>query len=247
VKRRLAENFKRVRGRIEAACAKAGREPSQVTLVAVTKDMAIDLIRQLVDAEVRDLGESRVQELTKRAAMAAEYLSRRQLDPGAPALARPRWHMVGHLQRNKVKALLPWVDLIHSVDTLRLAEELSVAAAKLDRTVEILLEINAGLEAQKQGVAVAAAPHLAEQIVSLPHLSLTGVMTMAPLEGSMDRVHGCFTRIREIFEEMRRDVIRRPEFCKLSMGMSRDFELAIECGATHVRIGTALLEGVDAV
>jgi pyridoxal phosphate enzyme (YggS family) len=245
VKRKLAENFKRVRGRIDAACEKAGRDPAKITLIAVTKDMSLDLIHQLVDAEVRDLGESRVQELTKRAATAHEYLSRRQLGPGAPRLARPHWHMIGPLQRNKVKLLLPWVDLIHSVDTLRLAEEIEAAASALGVVKEVLLEINAGLEPQKHGISVAAAPHLAEQITSMPHLKLTGVMTMAPLDENMDKVHACFARVQEVFEDMRRDVIRRADFCKLSMGMSRDFEAAIQYGATHVRIGTALVEGVE--
>ena len=242
--RKLAENFKKVQGRIEAACARAGREPSEITLVAVTKTVGIDVVKHLVDSGGKHLGESRVQELTQRAAMAHEYLSRRQRDPAAGALTRPTWHMIGHLQRNKVKALLPWVDVIHSVDSLRLAEEIDARAAKLGRVAEVLMEINAGLEPQKYGVPVGAASHLAEQIESLPHLHLTGVMAMAPFDEIVDRVHACFSRVYEIYEEMRHDVIRRDDFRQLSMGMTSDFETAIECGSTMVRIGTALFDGV---
>jgi len=244
VKRKLAENFKKVQGRVEAACARAKRDPTEVTLVAVTKSVGIDVIKRLVDSGVRHLGESRVQELTKRAAVAHEYLSRRQRDPAANLLPRPQWHMIGHLQRNKVKSLLPWVDLIHSVDSLRLAEEIDARAEQHGRAVEVLMEINAGLEPQKYGVPVGAATHLAEQIVSLPRLRLTGVMAMAPLEANADQRHGCFSRVYEVFEEMRQDVVRCEDFRKLSMGMSNDFETAIECGSTLVRVGTALFEGV---
>ena len=244
MKRKLAENFRRVRGRIEAACERAGRDPAEITLVVVTKAVGIDAIKHLVGTGIRHLGESHVQELTKRAAVAHEYLSRRQRDSASKPLARPQWHMIGHLQRNKVKGLLPWVDLIHSVDSLRLAEEIDARAERRGQAVEILMEINAGLEPQKYGVPVGAAIHLAEQIESLPRLTLRGVMSMAPFGGSTDQVYGCFSRIREVFEEMRHNVARRDDFCDLSMGMSSDFETAIECGSTMVRIGTALFEGV---
>ena len=244
MKRKLAENFKRVQGQIESACARAKRDPAELTLVVVTKTVGIDVIKHLADVGVKHLGESRVQELTKRAAVIHEYLSRRQLDPAAAATSRPRWHMIGHLQRNKVKALLPWVDLVHSVDSLRLAEEIAEQAEKLGRTADILLEVNAGLEPQKYGVPVAAAFHLAEQVRSLPSLRLTGLMTMAPLEAQGDRVHQCFARTRELFEEIRHDLMRGDNFNRLSMGMSHDFETAIECGATMLRIGSALFEGV---
>ncbi|MCK4658144.1 MAG: YggS family pyridoxal phosphate-dependent enzyme [Phycisphaerae bacterium] len=245
MKRKLAENFRKVQGRIEEACARAGRDPSEITLVAVTKAVGIDVVRHLVDSGVRDLGESRVQELTKRAAMVSEFLSRRRREAESGNLQHPNWHMIGHLQRNKVKALLPWVRLIHSVDSLRLVEEIDAQARKLNRSVEVLMEINAGIEDQKYGIPVAAAAHLAEQMESLPGLRLTGLMAMAPLDVNADRIHGCFARIAELFEEMRREVVRRDDFCVLSMGMSNDFETAIECGSTMVRIGTALMEGVE--
>ena len=122
MKRKLSENFKRVQQRIQDACARADRSPSSVTLVAVTKSVSLDTIRTLVGTGVVDLGENRVQELTRRAAMIREWLDRRARDPAASAHPRPRWHMIGHLQRNKVKSVLPWTELIHSVDSLRLAD-----------------------------------------------------------------------------------------------------------------------------
>ncbi len=130
MKRKLAENLKRVQHRIETACASCGRDPKSVTLIAVTKNVSIDIIRHLVNLGVSPLGESRVQELTKRAGMVHEWLGRRARDLSAGARPRPQWHMVGHLQRNKVTAVLPWVDLIHSVDSLRLAEELDTQSGK---------------------------------------------------------------------------------------------------------------------
>ena len=152
--------------------------------------------------------------------------------------------MVGHLQRNKVKAVLPWIDMIHSVDSLRLAEEIDTQAGKLDREIPILLEVNAADEPGKKGVAVAAALHLAEQIVSLPQLEVRGLMAMAPLTEDTEVVRRVFHRVREVFEEIVSERVCGPAFRELSLGMSRDFELGIEAGATHVRIGSALFEGI---
>jgi len=153
--------------------------------------------------------------------------------------------MVGHLQRNKVRPLLPWVSLIHSVDSLRLAEELDAESGKLARKTDILLEINAGQETTKQGVAVAAATHLAEQITSLSHLNLRGLMSMAPLTEDVDTIRHTFERVRELFDEMISERVCGPNFREISLGMSNDFEQAIEFGSTCVRIGSALFEGIE--
>lgn len=245
MKRKLSENWKRVTQRIEDACQRVGRDPSNITLVAVTKYASLDVIRTMVDLGFTDLGESRVQELTKRAAAINEWLGRRARDVSAGARPRPRWHMIGHLQRNKVKAVLPWTDLIHSVDSLRLAEEIDAQAAKLDRVIPLLLEVNASDEAAKFGVAVAATTHLAEQVCSLKHIELRGLMGMAPLTDDESRIRYVFGRIRELFEEIVGERICGPEFKELSLGMTSDFEYGIEMGATYVRIGTALLEGIE--
>jgi pyridoxal phosphate enzyme (YggS family) len=238
----LAEKLDEVRDRIAAATAKAKREPTEVTLIAVTKTAAPEQIREILQLGVADLGESRVQVLTQRGAQVNEFVQRRHAhgDGGVPD--KVRWHMIGHLQRNKVKAILPLVSLVHSVDSLRLAEEMDAQAQKLGKRMPLLMEVNASEEPQKFGVAVGAAVHLAEQIDSMPNLQLLGLMTMAP-QAEEKQVRQCFSRTREIFEEMKWHKIGGTSLRHLSMGMSNDFELAIAEGATMVRIGTALFGG----
>jgi pyridoxal phosphate enzyme (YggS family) len=244
LKRKLTENIRSIQERIAQACHDANRDPSEVRLVAVTKYVGIDIIKLMVEAGLTDLGESRAQELTKRAAMVNEFLSRRARDVSAGAMPRPAWHMVGHVQRNKVKSLLPWVDMIHSVDSLRLAEDISSQAGKLGRKVDVLMQVNAGGEPSKFGVSVGAATHLAELIAPLPNISVCGLMTMAPLTEDRGRIYDCFMRCRELFDEIYHEVGVGEQFRHLSMGMTHDFEVAIACGATMVRIGTALFENL---
>lgn len=243
MRRKIADNLKRIEQRIALACQRVGRRPSSVTLVAVTKYASLDIIRTLVDIGIADLGESRVQEFTKRAAAVNEWLRRRPLDSGPPG--RPRWHMVGHLQRNKVKALLPWADMIHSVDSLRLAEEIDLQSGKLERTTPILLQVNLTNDPSKGGIAVAATTHLAEQIDSLEHIELRGLMAMAPLTEDVQAVKSVFSRAREVFDEIVAQQLCGPAFRDLSLGMSQDFEYGIEAGATYVRIGSALFKGIE--
>ncbi|MHC4698667.1 MAG: YggS family pyridoxal phosphate-dependent enzyme [Planctomycetota bacterium] len=246
MKRKLSENFKRVEQRIHDACERAQRKPSSVTLVAITKYASLDIIRTLVEMGVPHLGESRVQELSKRAAMIQEWLSRRRARvPTAEVGSLPHWHMVGHLQRNKVKAVLPWVDMIHSVDSLRLAEEIDSQSGKLERVTPILLQVNAAQEASKHGVAVAATTHLAEQLNSLKHIEVRGLMAMAPFTEDESAIRLTFERVRELFDEIVGEQLCGPGFRELSLGMTNDFECAIEYGATYVRIGTALFEGIE--
>ncbi len=245
MKRRLQENLKRIRDRIERACVRASREPGEVRLVAVTKSVGIETIRTLLDLGVNDLAENRVQELTHRAAMIQESMGRRSISPGTPPVRPPRWHMVGHLQRNKIRALLPWIEMIHSVDSLRLAEDLDAESARIGRRTPILLEVNVSGEPAKEGVAVAAATHLVEQLGTLKGLDLRGLMAMAPLTDDANVIRRTFERAKELFEEIVGGEYRGPGFRELSMGMSNDFEHAIEFGATCVRIGSALFEGIE--
>ncbi len=245
MRRKLTDNWKRVEQRIQKACAQANRRPDSVKLVAVTKYASLDLVRAMVELGLPDLGESRVQELTKRAAAVNEWLGRRPRKPEAGARRRPRWHLVGHLQRNKVKALLPWVHLIHSVDSLRLAEELDAQSRKLQRVTPILLQVNAGDQPGQSGVAVAATTHLAEQISSLEYLELRGLMAIAPLADGESRAPFVFGRVRELFDEIVGERLCGTAFTELSLGMSSDFEHAIAAGATYVRIGSALFEGIE--
>jgi hypothetical protein len=246
----LAEKLEEVRHRIAEAAQKARRDPRDVTLLAVTKTAAPEQIRELLQLGVADLGENRVQQLTQRASQIAELASRRSQygdaagpAPVAPQPEKPRWHMIGHLQRNKVKALLPHVHMIHSVDSLRLAEELDVQCGKLGRRSPVLMQVNASEEPQKSGVAVGAAVHLAEQIDSMPNLQIVGLMTMAELSDDPVRARQTFSRTREVFEELRWHKIGGTALRHLSMGMSNDFETAIAEGSTMVRIGSLLFGG----
>jgi len=240
----LSEKLHQVRERIAAAATKTGREPKEVTLIAVTKTAAPEQIREIVQLGVTDLGESRVQVIPQRISQLTEFLARQRTHGDAGAVpAKVRWHMIGHLQRNKVKPLLPMVDMIHSVDSLRLAEEIEQFAGKLGKKMPVLLEINASEENSKFGVAVGASVHLAEQIDSMSNIALVGLMTMAPLTDDKEKCRFVFARTREIFEEMKWHKIGGGHFRHLSMGMSNDFELAIAEGATMVRIGTSLFGG----
>jgi pyridoxal phosphate enzyme (YggS family) len=238
---KISEKLKRINDTISAACARTGRESDEVRLVVVTKSATIEAVKEVLQLGVTDLGENRVQQLKKVAAQVEEFL---QGPDGNPALLKKIcWHMIGHLQRNKVRQVLPTAALIHSVDTLRLAEEINTAAAKLNLRPKVLLQVNTSDEPQKYGVPVGAATHLAEQIETLPNIRFAGLMTMAPLTHNKDIVRACFVRARELFVEMCGEKIVGPEFTELSMGMSSDYEIAVEEGATILRIGSAIFAG----
>jgi len=238
---KISEKLKRINDTINAACARAGREPDEVRLVVVTKSATFEAVKEVLHLGVTNLGENRVQQLKKVATQVEEFL---QGPDGAPALLKTIcWHMIGHLQRNKVRQVLPIAALIHSVDTLRLAEEINTAAAKLNLRPKVLLQVNMSDEPQKYGVPVGAATHLAEQIETLPNVRFAGLMTMAPLTHNKDIVRACFVRARELFVEMCGERIVGPEFTELSMGMSSDYEIAVEEGATILRIGSAIFAG----
>ncbi len=242
-RRKLADNLKRLQDRIGAAAQRAGRQPDDVRLVAVTKAVDLEVVKNLLELGQVDLGENRVQQLVKRASIIEEQTQRR-VAAGNEALGPVCWHMIGRLQRNKVRQVLPVSSLIHSMDTLRLAEEISTRAEKAGKACEVLIETNVSGEKSKGGVPPAAVPYLIEQIVSLPKLKVVGLMTMAPLVEDPEQVRGIFARVRELFEDVRESRKVGPEFCHLSMGMSNDFEVAIEEGATMVRVGSVLFEGL---
>jgi pyridoxal phosphate enzyme (YggS family) len=234
---RISERIKRVQETIKEVCAHTDRDPHELKLVIVTKSATLDEIRHVLDLGFLDLGENHVQQLRKVWCEMTELWGQGEW---AHTLDHIRWHMIGHLQRNKVRHVLPQVFLIHSVDTLRLAEEINNDAARLGIRVSILLQVNTSNEAQKYGVPVGAATHLAEQIETLPNVVLKGLMTMAPLTLNKDVVRDCFARAHELFIEMRGEKIVGSQFTELSMGMSSDYEIAIEEGATILRIGSAI-------
>jgi len=213
----IAENVVRVRARIAAACDRAGRDPADVTLIAVTKTHLAEAVAAAYAAGIRDFGENRVQE-------AAEKI------PAARALGvEATWHLIGNLQRNKVAAALPLFDVIHSVDSLRLAEALNERSTAGTR---VLLEVNISGETSKHGVSPEDAPDLAERIGHMRHIALIGLMTVAPIAAEPEDARSIFRRLRDL-----RDALGLRE---LSMGMTGDFETAIEEGATFVRVGRAI-------
>ncbi|MEN6383898.1 MAG: YggS family pyridoxal phosphate-dependent enzyme [Phycisphaerales bacterium] len=235
---KIADNLKRVQENIASACQRCGRQTSEITTVVVTKSANLDMIKQVVRLGCTDLGENRVQHLKITAEDLDIFLNQNSADPNIPK--KINWHMIGHLQRNKVRQLLRNCQFIHSVDTLRVAEEVSKDAEKLSMTPKILMQVNCSQEPQKYGVPVGAAVHLAEQIVTMPNINLVGLMTMAPLTLNKDVIKESFARARELFEEIKGERIAGPEFNQLSMGMSQDYELAIEYGSTLLRIGSAI-------
>lgn len=245
----LRERYSEVRARVAGAARRSGRGPDSVVLVAVTKSAGPEDIRALADLGHQDFGENRVPQMSQRVAMLAEYVERVAVlretraarVPGAVGPVTPiRWHMIGHLQRNKAKKAAEVSRLIHSVDSLRLAEELQQIALKLDRTIEVLVQVNCSGESQKFGCPLAATPSLVEQIGTMLNIRVRGLMTMAALGESAEEARPAFRRCRELWEDLRRVLPSDARFDLLSMGMSGDYEVAIEEGANIVRVGSAI-------
>lgn len=234
----ITDKLKKVQDEVANACARAGRNEKSVKVVVVTKTATALAIQEVIRQGFVDLGENRVQHLKQVAEEVETFLKETKDDPSIPD--KVNWHMIGHLQRNKVKQTLQLCRMVQSVDTLRLAEELNTQSHKLGVHTNILLQINCSGEPQKYGAPVGAAVHLAEQFASMGNLRLTGLMTMAPLTMDKNRVRASFARAREIFEEIRGERIAGSKFKHLSMGMSQDFQIAIEEGATMLRIGSAI-------
>jgi pyridoxal phosphate enzyme (YggS family) len=229
IRERLSQNLQAVRGRIADAARRAGRRPEEVTLVAVTKRHAAELVRPLVEAGAADLGENYPQELWKKAAELA----------GLPV----RWHLIGHLQGNKAKRTLPLVRWIHGVDSLKLLESLDALAVGLADPPAVCLQVNASGESSKHGWDPERLLDDAETIAACRRIPVVGLMTMAALDTDAERARPAFARLRELRDALRVRTGRAlPE---LSMGMSGDFESAVEEGATLVRVGSALFEGID--
>jgi pyridoxal phosphate enzyme (YggS family) len=223
----LTDRLAAVRVRIAGACRRAGRDPLVVTLVAVTKTVPADLIRQAVDAGLTDFGENRVQEAREKQSELAS--------------TRARWHLIGHLQRNKAKDAVTLFDVIHSVDSTDLAQELQrQAATRRDRPLDALVQVNVSGEASKFGCAPVDALSVARAIGDGTALRLSGLMAIAPFADDPESARPHFRRLRQVRDEVASALGRPAASLKLSMGMSGDFEVAIEEGADLVRVGTAL-------
>ena len=221
----IAENVARVRERMEAAARRVGRDPGKIRLVAVSKTVESDRIRQALEAGVDSLGENYVQEAQKK----IEELGR-----GAA------WHFIGHLQSNKAKAAVRLFDWVHSVDSLRLAQELSRVAGQQNKVLPVLLQINLGQETTKFGALQDDTFRLLEQMGLLPGISVKGLMTLPPFFDNPEESRPYFHALRDLAEAVSRRKIAGVSMEELSMGMSNDFETAIEEGATLVRVGTAI-------
>ncbi len=226
----LAERLKLVDARIEAACQRSGRKRSEVTLVAVTKTIAAEIAGLLPSLGVLDLGESRPQELWRKSALLPKQV---------------RWHQVGHLQRNKIEATLPLAHLIHSVDSIRLLKSLDEEAGKQNRKVEVLLEINVSGEVNKHGFRPDENAEFMKSIFELKNVHVTGLMTMAALEADPEQCRPTFVELRRLRDQWTKQMPPGHHLTRLSMGMTNDFEVAIEEGATLVRLGTVLFEGLS--
>jgi len=222
----IPENIARVQERIAAACRSAGRNPDGVRLVAVTKKVSPERIRAAYAAGLRDLGENRLQEAKGKR-------------PAVSDLA-VTWHMIGHLQTNKAKAACELFHWVHSLDSWRLAEKLQHDAQDQKIELPVLLEVNLGEEASKSGVRESEVPSLLEQLSPLTNLRVRGLMVIPPFLDDPEQVRPYFRRLRELAESLTVARIPNISLTELSMGMSHDFEVAIEEGATIIRVGTAI-------
>ncbi len=224
----LADRLAAVEERIARACARAHCARGEVTLVAVTKTVSADVAQLIRELGVAHLGENRPQELWRKTA----------LIPAA------RWHLIGHLQRNKIERTVPLVERIHSVDSVRLLQALEEEAARKKVEIRVLLEVNAAREASKQGFATEAVPALAPELCKLRRVRVEGLMTMAAYAEDPETCRPTFRQLRELKTELQAAIGAAHPLDHLSMGMSNDFEIAIEEGATLIRLGTVLFEGV---
>ena len=224
-KEELLENLKSVEERIEAACDRAGRNREDVTLIAVSKTMPIEDLQVIYDAGIRQFGENKVQELTGKIETMPSDIN---------------WHMIGHLQRNKVKYIAGKVKMIHSVDSYRLAEEINIQAKKKGVIEPVLIEINAADEASKFGVRLDEAKQLCNEVASLDSVKIMGLMTIAPNVVVPEENREIFHKIKCLAVDIEKENIDNVDMSIISMGMTNDFEVAIEEGATHVRVGTAI-------
>ena len=221
----IAENIAGIRRRLNAAAARAGRDPDSVRLMAVSKTVEPDRVRQAIGAGITLLGENYVQEAREKIPVIGHGVE---------------WHMIGHLQTNKVKYVVNLFDWIHSVDRLELAQELDKRAGQNGRTLKVMIEVNVSGEASKSGAEPSQVLGLVRQIAALPHLQVRGLMTMPPYSDQPETSRPFFIELRRLRDDIARTAIPNISMDELSMGMTDDFEVAIEEGATIIRVGRAI-------
>ena len=231
----LLANLAKVRANIAAAASRSGRREGDITLVAVTKSVSADVAQMLVRAGCRDLGESRPQELWAK----AESINSKLPDNAV------RWHMIGHLQRNKVRRTLPLVSLVHSVDSLRLLAEIDRESQALKQIAKVLIEVNISGDQTKHGFDPGEVEPQLPNLAKFEHVAVEGLMCMASREGDLDQTRREFASLRKLRDRLQKVAPPNVKLTDLSMGMSGDYEIAVEEGATLVRIGSALFGGLS--
>jgi len=221
----IKRNMAKLESNIQAACERSGRRREEVTLIVVSKTQSITTMEEAYDASVRVFGENKVQELNEKYALLPDDI---------------KWHMIGHLQTNKVKALIGKVELIHSVDSLRLAETINKEAAKQSVVIDILVEVNVADEDSKFGFDIKEIASVVKAMAKMPHVRVCGLMTIAPFVDNPEENREFFKTLRKLLVDINDKNIDNVSMGVLSMGMTNDYEVAIEEGATMVRIGTAV-------
>ncbi len=221
----IKDNIKQVENNIESACLRAERSLEEITLISVSKTKPIEMLNEAYHCGCRDFGENKVQELVKKYEEMPKDI---------------KWHMIGHLQRNKVKYIIDKVYLIHSVDSLRLAEEISKEASKRNITSNILIEVNVAEEDSKYGVSVNDTLSLIESISKLPSIKVEGLMTIAPFVENPEENRQYFVKLHRLYVDIMKKNIDNVNMNVLSMGMTGDYEVALEEGATCIRVGTGI-------
>ncbi len=221
----IRANIEKIKEKIKQTAERVGRNPNDITLVGVSKTYSADVVQHAVDAGIKILGENKVQELLGKIP---------QINGGV------KWHIIGHLQSNKVRKIIGLVDLIHSVDTISLAKEIDKVSGKNGIVTNILVQVNTSGEETKFGCEPEETLSLIKQISLLDHVKIRGLMTIGKFSDDIKEVRACFVMLREIFKEINNAGIEKVYLEHLSMGMTNDFETAIEEGATILRIGTAI-------
>ena len=221
----IKEHLTEVKERIEQACIRSGRNPGEVTLIAVSKTKPVPMLEEAYAAGARDFGENKVQEIAAKKPELPEDI---------------RWHMIGHLQRNKVGQVLGKAVLIHSVDSLRLARQIETDAAKAGLDVDILLEVNVAREESKYGFMLEEVEDAIMTIKEFPHVHIKGLMTIAPFVENPEENRGIFKKLFEFAVDIDKKNIDNVTMSVLSMGMTGDYEVAVEEGATMIRVGTGI-------
>lgn len=221
----IKENLEEVREKIRQACQRSGRREEDVTLISVSKTKPVEMLKEAYEAGSRDFGENRVQEIMEKYGQMPEDV---------------RWHMIGHLQKNKVRQVIDKAVLIHSVDTVELAEQIEKDAAKRDLTVDILLEVNVAEEESKFGFRTEEVEAAVMKIKEFPHVHIKGLMAIAPFVSNSEDNREVFKKLYQLYVDIRSKNIDNVNMSVLSMGMTGDYEVAVEEGATMIRVGTGI-------